>query len=269
MSQCAVWDVTWKWEDKEPWIAFLTSYAKKWAFQKELAASGYIHGQGRFSLTMKKKKEDLIKLMNANDLSGYHVSPTCKTVAKSGDLFYVIKQDTRQEGPWTDQDVQEEKVITKQLKKIMDGNLYPYQESIVEYLKTWEDRKILCIVQPSGDVGKSGFCEYLEYKDLAYEIPPMNDMQDIMQCVMSLPKKWTAFSLDMPKAMRKDRLAPFFAGLESLKNGVAYDKRYSFKKRRMDRPHIIVFTNSMPDTDLLSADRWDFRKIEDLVLKEI
>ena len=269
MNACAVWDVTWSWCDKEPWTAFFKSYAKKWAFQKEQGASGYLHGQGRFSLTTKKRLDELKVLMDANSLSGYHLSPTSATTAKSGDLFYVVKMDTRVEGPWTDKDVEEEKIMTKQLKKIMDGTLYPYQKSIVEYLKEWEDRKILCIIQPSGDVGKSGFCEYLEYKDLAFEIPAMNDMQDIMQCVMGLPKKWTAFTIDMPKAMKKDRLAPFFAGLESLKNGVAYDKRYAFKKRRMDRPHIIVFTNSMPDTDLLSEDRWDFRKIEDLVLKEI
>lgn len=267
MNACAVWDVTWAWkeEQKVEWTNFFKGYAKKWGFQNEMSATGYDHGQGRFSLTSKKRFEDLKKLMDDNSLSGYHLSPTCAKIAKSGDLFYVIKADTRIAGPWTDQDVQEEKVFTKQLQKIKE--LYPYQKSIVEYLKEWEDRKILCIIQPSGDVGKSGFCEYLEYRDLAYEIPPMNDMQDIMQCVMGLPTKWTAFTIDMPKAMKKDRLAPFFAGLESLKNGVAYDKRYSFKKRRMDRPHIIVFTNSMPDTDLLSVDRWDFRKIEDLELK--
>ena len=266
MSQIAVWDITWKWEDEdiEKWKAFFTKYAKKWAYQKEKGDEGYVHGQGRISLVKKKRLCEMKALMDANDLSGYHLSQTSNEVAKSGDLFYVMKEDTRIAGPWTDSD--EEKIMTKQLAKIKQ--LYPYQNSIVEYLKTWEDRKILCIVQPSGDVGKSGFCEYLEYHDLAYEIPPMNDMQDIMQCVMSLDKKWKAFTIDMPKAMKKEKLAPFFAGLESLKNGVAYDKRYSFKKRRMDRPHIIIFTNSMPDTDLLSADRWDFRKIEDLELKE-
>ena len=265
-SQCAVWDVTWAWDQDtiEKWRTFFKEYCKKWAFQNELSETGYDHGQGRFSLTSKKSFDILKALMDANGLNGYHLSPTSSATAKSGDLFYVMKADTRKAGPWTDKDTEEEKLMTRQLAKIKE--LYPYQKSIVEYLKTWEDRKILCIVQPSGDVGKSGFCEYLEYHDLAFEIPLMNDMQDIMQCVMGLPKKWTAFTIDMPKASKKDKLAPFFAGLECLKNGVVYDKRYAFKKRRMDRPHLIVFTNTLPDVALLSEDRWDFRMIRELCL---
>lgn len=266
MSPNAVWDITFSWEtnDKQKWIEFFTGYAKKWAFQKEESGTGYVHGQCRMSLTSKKEFSALKELMDANDLNGYHMSPTSKTTAMSGDLFYVIKKDTRVDGPWSDKDEVKEKVMTKQLEKIKV--LYPWQNSIVEYLKAWEDRKILCIVQPAGDVGKSGFAEYLEYHDLAEEMPPMNDMQDIMAAVMSIKNK-KAFVIDMPKAMKKDRLGPFFAGLECLKNGMAYDKRYAFKKMRFDRPHIIVFTNSMPDTDLLSVDRWDFRQIVDLELK--
>lgn len=265
---CAVWDVTWKWEDttKSDWLSFFGTYCKKWAFQKEQGqgANGYVHGQGRMSLVAKKAFGPLKCLMDTAGLTGYHLTPTSKGVALKGDTFYVIKKDSRLDGPWTDQDQLEPKVMTKQLAKIQ--TLYPWQQSVVDYLQTWEDRKILCIVQPAGDCGKSGFAEYLEYHDLANEIPPMNDMQDIMACVMSFKNK-KAFVIDMPKAMKKDKLGPFFAGLECLKNGLAYDKRYSFKKMRFDRPHIIVFTNTPPDTDLLSPDRWDFRQIYDLELK--
>ena len=264
---CAVWDITWKWDslNKSEWLSFFGTYAKKWAFQCEESASGYVHGQGRMSLVQKKMFGPLNELMQAAGLKEYHLTPTSKGVALKGDTFYVIKVDTRIDGPWTDQDDLEPKVLTKQLEKIQ--TLYPWQDSVVDYLKTWEDRKILCIVQPAGDCGKSGFAEYCEYHGLAEEIPPMNDMQDIMQCVMAIKNK-KAFIIDMPKAMKKDKLGPFFAGLECLKNGMAYDKRYTFKKMRFDRPHVIVFTNTHPDTNLLSADRWDFRSInESLELK--
>jgi len=264
---CAVWDITWKWDalSCSAWRSFFTTYAKKWAFQKEEGAGGYVHGQARMSLVAKRTFGPLKELMDASGLVDYHLTPTSKGVALKGDTFYVIKVDTQLDGPWTDQDEREEKVMTKQLQKIQ--TLYSWQQSVVDYLKSWEDRKILCVVQPAGDCGKSGFAEYCEYHDLAYEIPPMNDMQDIMAWVMGISTKWKAFIIDMPKAMKKDKLGPFFAGLECLKNGVCYDKRYGPKKRRMDRPHVIVFTNSMPDTNLLSADRWDFRTIEDLELK--
>ena len=272
MSPCAVWDVTWKWiaEEKSLWLSFFTGYAKKWTFQQETGDDGYVHGQGRMSLTSKKEFNALKELMDGKGLGGYHLSPTSLATAKSGDLFYVTKEDTRTDGPWSDKDVPVEKFMTRQLKEFMEMEMYPWQRDLIAFLRTTDDRKILCIVQPSGAVGKSILAEYCEYVDLAYDLPPMNDMQDIMQCVNSLPKSaLKAFIIDMPKAMKKDKLGPFFAGLECLKNGVSYDKRYAFKKRRFDRPHVILFTNTKPDTDMLSADRWDFRSIVDLELKDI
>lgn len=56
--------------------------------------------------------------------------------------------------------------------------------------------------------------------------------------------------------MKKDKLGQFYAGLECLKNGYMYDKRYSFKRRRIDRPQIWVFTNTLPAWELMSMDRW-------------
>ena len=267
---CAVWDITWKWDaaEKAAWVAFFGTYAKKWAFQCEESETGYVHGQGRISLVAKRPFGPLNGLMVAEGLKGYHLTPTSSGVALKGDTFYVIKVDTRIEGPWKDTDEKDEKFLTRQLKEFMTQEMYPWQRDLVEYIKIPDDRKILCIVQPSGAVGKSIMAEYLEHVDLAYDLPPMNDMQDIMQCVMGLNRKWKAFIIDMPKAMKKDKLGPFFSGLECLKNGVAYDKRYAFKKRRFDRPHVVLFTNTKPDTDMLSSDRWDFRSIVDLELKE-
>ena len=66
----------------------------------------------------------------------------------------------------------------------------------------------------------------------------------------------------MPRGMKKDRLGDFYAGIEVIKNGVAYDKRYAAKKIRFDRPRIIVFTNMMPNLDLMSKDRWALWEIK-------
>lgn len=41
-----------------------------------------------------------------------------------------------------------------------------------------------------------------------------------------------------------------------LKNGKVYDTRHSSRKWFVDSPVIWVFTNSEPDTELLSSDRW-------------
>jgi len=60
----------------------------------------------------------------------------------------------------------------------------------------------------------------------------------------------------MPRGMKKDRLGDFYSGIEIIKNGVAYDKRYTAKKVRFDRPRIFIFTNELPNFSLMSKDRW-------------
>jgi len=76
-----------------------------------------------------------------------------------------------------------------------------------------------------------------------------------MQCCMGIPPQ-KAYLIDMPRGMKKEKLAGFYSGLEALKNGTMYDKRHSFRKRRIDRPQIWVFTNHIPDVTLMSRDRW-------------
>ena len=51
-------------------------------------------------------------------------------------------------------------------------------------------------------------------------------------------------------------MGEFFAGVESIKNGLCYDKRYSFKKVRFDRPQVVMFSNVLPYFGDLSLDLW-------------
>jgi hypothetical protein len=117
-------------------------------------------------------------------------------------------------------------------------------------------RKIDLIYDPNGNIGKSLFSEYLEYNGLAEEIPPFRLMDDIFQWVCSRPIK-KCYIVDMPRGMKKDKLGDFYSGIEIIKNGVAYDKRYNAKKIRFDRPRIFVFTNMLPEFSLMSKDRWN------------
>lgn len=118
-----------------------------------------------------------------------------------------------------------------------------------------DDRHINIIYDVRGNLGKSIMCEYLEYEGLAFEIPPFRLMEDIMAFIMNF-KVYPCYMVDMPRGMKKDKLGEFYSGLETLKNGLAYDKRYEGKKIRFDRPQIFVFTNSLPDFNLMSPDRW-------------
>lgn len=81
-----------------------------------------------------------------------------------------------------------------------------------------------------------------------------------MACVMD-QKISTAHLVDMPRAVKKDRLGEFYSGNESLKNGLEYDKRYNFRKIRFDWSHVFVFTNTLPDFILLSRDHWRVMRV--------
>lgn len=235
--------------------ALLRCHCKAYTFQLERGdTTGYEHYQGRLSLHKKKRLSDTVACFPD---TGIHISPTCNN-ARKGPAFYCMKEDTRLEGPWTEKDYKEPKVLTKQLQLsgIMESR-YPWQQELMERLEHFDMRTIHMVICKKGAEGKSLFAEYMEHIDAAFEVPPFSCMEDIMQCVMGVPP-YKTYIIDLPRALPKDRMASFFAGIESLKNGVMYDKRYHFKKRRIDRPCIVVFSNKEPNKHYLSLDRWRF-----------
>lgn len=244
--------------DRDNIIGHLKEWAKKWVFQEETSDSGYNHFQGRISLIKKLRMNELIS-KTRDVFIGCHWSITSSATHEGARFNYVMKADTRVAGPWKDDDEEPPK-LTRQLRAFMEQEKYEWQLQLENMVQQTDDRRIIVIVDNEGNQGKSIFCEYLEYQKLAYEIPPFTAMEDVMQCAMSI-KVQKAYLIDMPRGMKKEKLAGFYAGLESLKNGVMYDKRYAFKKRRIDRPQVVVFTNTVPDISLLSADRWLFLEL--------
>lgn len=228
---------------------------KKWAFQKEIGESGYEHWQVRGHLWKPTTLNNACTKFRELTWNG-HWSITSGNTHSGNNFNYVMKADTRISGPWTsEEELEKPKEITRQLKTFMGYLKYSWQIQIENSIQEEDDRHIKVIVDTVGNIGKSIFAEYLEYKDLGYEIPPMICMEDIMQCAMGI-KPQKCYIIDMPRGMKKEKLAGFYSGLEALKNGVMYDKRYKFEKRRIDRPQILVFTNKMPDLTLMSPDRW-------------
>lgn len=234
----------------------LKGWCQKWAFQMEVGEeTGYKHFQCRVWLFKAKTPGMVIKQV-APEVKG-HWSITCNKVHHGNNFNYVMKEDSRVAGPWTDQDEEFEDppVMTKQLEHFLSLPRRGWQERMEEIIAVFDMRCINIIYDQIGNSGKSLFSEYLEYTKQAFEVPALRSFEDIMQFTYSF-KNQKAYLIDMPRGMKKDKLSEFYSGIESLKNGVVWDKRYAGKKRRMDRPNIIVFTNTLPDFELLSADRW-------------
>jgi len=256
MSALFVWEYRISAEGVTPEeiIHSLEGVAKKYVFQLEKGDSGYLHYQGRISLIKKRRHSEkhIVLALFRNNLKPNYFEPTTNEEYK-GDAFYCMKEDTRVDGPWKDTD--EVKILTHQLKLFKEWELRPYQAIIKEKCMTFNMRNIHLVYDPTGHCGKSLFSEYMEYEGWTEEVPPFRLMDDIFQWVCSRPIKKSYF-FDLPRGMKKDKLGDLYAGMEVIKNGVAYDKRNHAKKKRFDRPNIFVFTNVLPNLNLMSRDRW-------------
>lgn len=242
-------------------LIFIRKIAKAYAFQQEKGEeTGYLHYQGRISLKIKKRLSEALKLFKDKPI---HISVT--STANHENDFYVLKEETRVGGPWTDRDV--EKYIPRQYRHIIE-NLYPYQRAIIDSITHFEPRTINIIIDTLGNNGKSTIAALCEILYDGIDCPPLNDYKEIVQVVSNelidrncREPKIVLF--DMPRAIRKDQLYGFFSAIEQIKKGKVYDTRYHYKKWWFDSPAIWVFTNSIPERRMLSMDRWKLWTIND------
>lgn len=273
MKDCYRWDFTLKFgennADELILIDLIRKKTKKYAFQLEKSETkacsdlqdghmegGYVHYQGRISLVKKKTLSALIKFFFEPQFNAIHFSPT-STNAKDDNL-YVMKEDTRIKGPWTDQD--EIVYIPRQIRE-MDG-LRPFQQHIVNNASVWNTRSINMVYCKKGNIGKSLLVGYCRAHKVGRALPPVNDTKDLLRMVCDLPTS-TMYLFDMPRSMNKERLFGFFSAVETIKDGYAYDDRYNFKEKVFDCPNIWIFSNSLPDENMLSKDRWIIWEIDE------
>lgn len=246
----------------EELIEQMWKFAKKWAFQLEVGQlNGLPHYQGRFSLRVKRR---LLETKDAvfPEWFWVHLSPT--TREHQTDFDYVAKEETRVKGPWTFQLNPKPVELTAELRKFDKVPLYSWQADVeADLLKVdCDDRHINFILDPGGCQGKSTFCKLMLMRGHAEWLPAFNDYKDLVRCAMSLAaaagKAPNAYLIDLARAMNKNKLGPMFHGVETLKQGVAFDERYEFQRILFDPPKIWFFANQMPELFMLSLDRWIF-----------
>lgn len=228
----------------------LKIHCKKFVFQEEVGETGYEHYQGRVSLKVKNRKGPVL---------GYseHWSPTSNE--NEDNDFYVMKEDTRVAGPWSDKDM----YIPRQVRSI---TLRGWQKTILDTRNDWDTRSINVVVCINGNIGKSTLATYAGCRGLARNLPCMESYRDYMRMVMDCPKS-SLYLVDFPRSMSKTNCAGFWSAIETIKNGYAYDDRYGFREEYFDCPNIWVFMNDQPDQGWLSKDRWKYWEVSNGELK--
>lgn len=237
----------------------LKKICKKYCFQKEKGEnSNKIHYQGRLNLMVKKRENELIKILQEN-WKKFHVSITSNK--NKNNNFYVMKSETRVDGPFTDEN---DIYIPPDVLDMI--SLRPWQKTLRDMLLTYDQRTVDVIFEEIGNKGKTALSRYMMIYDNAEVLPFCNDYKDIMRMAYDIGPK-DVYIIDMPRAINKQKLFEFFSGIETLKSGYCYDDRYCFKKRLFKKPRICLFTNVKPDLSYLSKDMWKLWTIsEDLQL---
>lgn len=235
-------------------LHWCTSNCKRWCFQRERGAdTGYEHFQCRISLRSKKRLATMITWMS-NTMPGIHVSPTANATYYKGDEFYVMKEDTRIEGPWSDRTHVDISNLPTRLRAT--PNWRPWQQTVVSMIEQPpDDRTINVVVDTSGNNGKSFLTMWLMSRNLAERIPQQKDGRDIMRMIMNCPIR-TCYFIDLPRATPNKDSNALYTAIEEIKNGYCYDDRYRFERQIFEPPHIWVFSNQIPDSNLVSRDRW-------------
>ena len=232
-------------------------HCKKWAFQgEECPTTKRFHFQVRVSL---KKKSRKIPSMPWTA----KVSPTSSNIDDASFYDYVTKEDTRVLGPFTDKD--EIIYIPRQIREI--DKLRPWQETIIERSKIWDVRHIDWVYCKNGNIGKSTLCGWIRANRLGRVLPMVNDYKELMEIVCDMPTS-NLYLIDLPRALKKDKLNQLYSGIETIKDGYAFDRRYKFREKVFDCPNIWCFSNTLPDLKLLSRDRWRIHEVVNGELKD-
>lgn len=260
MTKNLIWvfDFTTKAEtnDKDSIIASLNEHCNAWAFQLEKGKEGgYLHFQGRCCFKERRRTGNILKFKDTK------YTPT--SGANKGNFDYVLKEDTRVSGPWTDKDTVD--YIPRQFRGKMD-TLKPFQKTIKDKSEIFNDRWVNLIYCPDGGKGKSTIAHLLRLFNSGVVLPPLNDADRLIYsaCDILMAKnirKSVPIFIDLPRAMNKDRLFGIYSAIEVIKSGYVYDTRNKYREWNFDSPCIWVFTNSLPDLEMLSQDRWQIYTI--------
>lgn len=265
----AVWDfrANKEYYTKEQLIKWLEDNTKEATFQLEIGDSGYEHWQGRFSLLKKRNKNPLMNLFKSSGLEiPNYLAITSEENRKNN--FYVLKADTRLEGPF----IVKKKVDVYIPKHLRDIQLRTWQQQVIDSKDIFDDRTINLIYDPIGNNGKSTVASIAELKYGAIDLPPINDYKELIALMCNICKDQEIRDpklvlMDMPRAVRKDQLYGLYSAIEQIKKGKLYDMRYHYKAWWIDPPQVWVFSNKLPDMEMLSMDRWKLWTIEDGQLK--
>lgn len=129
----------------------------------------------------------------------------------------------------------------------------PYQQALADRLDAAPDpRKIVFIVDPAGNKGKSWFAnKYFRSRPSDVQLLSAGKRDDL---AFAIDERKSVFLFDLPRSTSEFLQ---YSILEQLKNGIIFSNKYESRVKTLsvETAHVVVFMNEYPDTSKLSKDR--------------
>jgi Geminivirus Rep catalytic domain len=156
----------------------------------------------------------------------------------------------------------------------IDPKLVKYYQKWEQTMRNWQKqlyniidskanrRKVYWIVDVMGGQGKTDFCTYVDTikkKDECLTIASSGSLRDISDVVRNWMDRGASpkiILIDIPRTFNDDKHNSIYTIIESIKNGRLTCTKYKGDTIQFYPPHVMVFSNWMPDVSYLSKDRW-------------
>ena len=254
--------------DEATFVKLLQPLFKKRIFQREeCPTTNKHHYQGRGALFKIKRQPELCRLLNDTELRGMDVRESSNN-SKTDDIFYMMKYDTRTDGPWSNKTWKAPVYIPIQYRGLLE-KLYPWQHQVLESRHEQDWRTVNCVIDQPGNNGKSTCACMAELHHGGIDLPPIGDHKELTQVVCDIlmakdERKPGIVFVDLPRTLTLEpkKLAPFMIAIEQIKKGHVCDVRNHYRDWWFDSPAMWVFCNHAFDTKYMSKDRWRFWRID-------
>lgn len=219
---------------------------------KEIGESGTPHLQGyinypnKITFTSLKKLCNRLHIEKANGNKQQNYNYCSKDGNFESNMKFKISTDDFIKSV-------EQKVFDNEYKNV---EWKPWQKQILDIIETKPDnRTIHWYYENEGNTGKSFLTKYiaLKYNVIIADGKKDNIFNQVNVMMRENQQIPTVIILDVP---RRNQGYVSYGVLEQLKNGMIYSGKYEGGRCIFEAPHVIVFSNSLPDTSEMSADRW-------------
>lgn len=219
---------------------------KRYKFQQEIGESGTPHLQGNIELK-KKQRWNEFKLPNE-----IHWEKTRNIEA----AFTYCGKDASRAGQTHSMGI---KTPPAPLELI--ETLSPWMVDAIEIIKSKPDKRAFYwYYDKDGGASKSDFCKWA-HVHLNTEKLEYGKAGDLYNIVLNTDMdKCRCLFLDIS---RDNGNKVCWKAMENIKNGYITSMKYEGGTKLFNPPHIIIFSNFLPDTRALSKDRWRIIDLEE------